>query len=112
MKIYKFIIALLVLFLLAGSSGFYLNPLLPLTGEAYREENAQPVALPALSSFITSMKNGQPSLLAGVYVPGVMAYPVLQQPGADAGYVSTQANTVTQFRMAGQFNSIGLLAHD
>ena len=40
------------------------------------------------------------------------AFPVLQQPASDAGYVSDQPNTITQFRMAAQYHTIGLLAHD
>ena len=36
----------------------------------------------------------------------------MQQPAADAGYVSDQPNAITQFRMAAQYHTIGLLAHD
>lgn len=75
-------------------------------------DTAHPAGLPSLNSFVTSVENGQANLLTGVYVPGVLAYPIVQQSGSDAGYVSTQPSAITQFRMAGQFNSIGLLAHD
>jgi hypothetical protein len=86
----------------------------PLTGqlaEGYAEK-IHPSALPSLNAFVSTVENGQPSLLTGVYVPGVLAYPIVQQYGSDAGYVSTQPATITQFRMASQYNSIGLLAHD
>lgn len=48
----------------------------------------------------------------GVYVPGVMALPVVQQPGNQAGFVSTQNDTLTQFRMATKYSSYGFLAHN
>jgi hypothetical protein len=102
------------IFLLLASALMAIVPdkLIPETGEAPSEDILRPAALPALTTFVGSVKNGQAALLTGVYVSGVMAYPVLQQPAADAGFVSTQPNAITQFRMAGQFNSIGLLAHD
>jgi hypothetical protein len=86
----------------------------PLTGIStmVNSDTAHPAALPSLNSFVSTVENGQSSLLTGVYVPGVLAYPIVQQSGSDAAYVSTQPATLTQFRMAGQFNSIGLLAHD
>lgn len=72
----------------------------------------QPAALPSLYNFIASVKNGKSGMLTGVYVTGVLAYPIVQQAGSDAAYVSTQPNTITQFRMAAQYNTVGLLAHD
>jgi hypothetical protein len=87
---------------------------LPVTGLPTLDnaDTTHPAALPSLNSFATSVENGQSNILTGVYVPGVMAYPIVQQAGNDAGYVSTQPATITQFRMAGQYNSVGLLAHD
>jgi hypothetical protein len=111
---YKKLLPFSIIILLLASILFCsaVNNLIPVTGEAPSEDILRPAVLPALSSFVSSVKNGQAALLSGVYVSGVMAFPVLQQPAADAGFVSTQPNTITQFRMAGQFNSIGLLAHD
>ncbi len=103
------------LFCLALSLAVYATFLpVPLTGQAALEkaDTARPAPLPSLHSFVTTVENGQASLLSGVYVPGVLAFPVVQQKGSDAGYVSTQPSTITQFRMASQYNSIGLLAHD
>lgn len=68
--------------------------------------------IPSLSDFIHAVMNGDAKQLVGVYVLGVMAYPIVQQAGTDAGYVSTLPATITQFRMASQYHSIGLLAHD
>jgi hypothetical protein len=41
-----------------------------------------------------------------------MALPVVQQTNGDAGYVSEQDQTLTQFGMPGSYGTIGLLAHN
>jgi hypothetical protein len=69
-------------------------------------------ALPDLSSFITNISNSNAGELRGIYVMGAMALPVVQQPGDNAGYVSTSEQAVTQFGMVNQFGNIGLLAHN
>jgi hypothetical protein len=93
-----------------------LTPGLPIAVTSIPElswlQDPKPAALPTLYNFISSVKNGHTGTLTGVYVPGVLAYPVVQQSGSDAGFVSTQPETITQFRMAAQYNSVGLLAHD
>jgi hypothetical protein len=76
------------------------------------QSETKPAALPTLYTFISAVKNGASGMLTGVYVPGVLAYPVVQQVGSDAAYVSSQPETITQFRMAAQYNTVGLLAHD
>ncbi|HXQ36074.1 MAG TPA: hypothetical protein VN843_18810, partial [Anaerolineales bacterium] len=48
----------------------------------------------------------------GVYVPNVLALPVVQQPAGDSGYVSGRDDEATQFAMASQYGNIGLLAHN
>jgi hypothetical protein len=65
-----------------------------------------------LTRFAQSNENGLPNQITGVYVQGVMAFPVVQQPKSDASYVSSTPDTITQFEMASQYHSIGLLAHD
>ena len=70
------------------------------------------VALPTFPDFSKSVQNGDASLLRGVYVADVLALPVVQQPSANAGFVSTRDGEVTQFRMAAQYGNIGLLAHN
>ncbi len=69
-------------------------------------------ALPALATFITSVQNGNANLLRGVYIDGVFALPVVQQPSSNAGYVSTVAGTLTQFSLAASYGNVGLLAHN
>jgi hypothetical protein len=68
--------------------------------------------LPSLRNFISHVENGQNLTVRGVYVPGFLALPVVQQPGGNSGYVSGKAETVTQFQLAARNNVIGLLAHN
>ncbi|HTX92692.1 MAG TPA: hypothetical protein VMC09_15885 [Anaerolineales bacterium] len=68
--------------------------------------------LPAFSDFTSAVMDGQANIIRGVYVPGVLAYRVVQQPADNPGYVSTVDGNVTQFGMAAQFKVIGLLAHN
>lgn len=73
------------------------------------EENA---TLPTLPEFIQTVKDGNPNALRGIYVAGVMAYPIIQQPMGYPGYVSEAVNTVTQFSIASEVGNLGLLAHN
>jgi hypothetical protein len=69
-------------------------------------------SLPAFNDFAATVSNGQAGVVRGVYVPGVMAYKVIQQSTGDPGYVSPIDGVVTQFSMAIPYGVIGLLAHD
>jgi hypothetical protein len=71
-----------------------------------------PASLPTLDRFIESVKDGSVSALRGVYVQGVMAYPIIQQPANNAGYVSSLNGRLTQFKMASTYGTVGLLAHN
>lgn len=66
----------------------------------------------SLDTFIASVENGDPAALRGVYVPDVLAFPIVQQPSSNAGFVSQDENVVTQFSMAAQMGNVGLLAHN
>jgi hypothetical protein len=68
--------------------------------------------LPSLSNFSSSVTNGQANTLRGVYVPGFLALPVVQQPAGNTGFVSGTPDTVTQFQLAARNGVIGLLAHN
>jgi hypothetical protein len=70
------------------------------------------VSLPALRDFVMSIKSGEPRALVGVYVPGLFALPIVQQPGDAPGYVSTQPGVATQFSMAKDYGTDALLAHN
>lgn len=68
--------------------------------------------LPNLGDFTQAVQNGEANVLRGVYVPDVLALPVVQQPWGNAGYVSNNDGEATQFRMAAQYGTVGLLAHN
>ena len=68
--------------------------------------------LPDFTDFAQPVEDSDANTLSGVYVPNVLALPVIQQPPGDAGYVSNKDDQATQFAMASQFGSIGLLAHN
>ncbi len=69
-------------------------------------------ALPDFWQFARSVQNNQAGALRGVYVPDVLAFPVVQQPAGNAGYVSVSDGEITQFNMPSQFGNVGLLAHN
>jgi len=67
--------------------------------------------LPTLEKFAASVNNQQMGVVAGVYVPGVLALPVKQQPANHPGYVSASNGIATQFQATAK-GIIGLLAHN
>ena len=69
-------------------------------------------ALPDYRSFVESIQNGQKGVLRGVYVDGVLALPIVQQPVGHPGFVSQNADEITQFNMATEVGNVGLLAHN
>jgi len=81
-----------------------------LPAEAAAPSNT-PSAIPAFDTFVKSVTDGSNGV-RGVYVSGLFALSVRQQPAGNAGYVSTAANTVTQFGMAANYGVTGLLAHN
>jgi hypothetical protein len=68
--------------------------------------------LPDFAEFAKSVMNHESAVVRGVYVPNVLAFPIVQQPASDAGYVSQTDGEITQFGMASQFGNVGLLAHN
>lgn len=68
--------------------------------------------LPALDAFVNELRNGQSGEVRGVYIPEIMAAPVIHQPKGNNHFVSSGKSTVTQFGLASQFGSVGFLAHN
>jgi hypothetical protein len=66
----------------------------------------------ARAEFIASVMNGNADQVVGVYVPGVLSLPIVQQPRSNSGFVSSKPGVATQFRMAAEYGTIGLLAHN
>jgi len=69
-------------------------------------------ALPDYRNFVESVQNGQAGVLRGVYVDGVLALPIVQQPVGNPGFVSQNTGEITQFNMAAEVGNVGLLAHN
>jgi hypothetical protein len=74
--------------------------------------DASETALPDYQSFVALVRNGEKGVLRGVYVPGVLALPIVQQPVGNPGFVSQKNDEVTQFKMAAEAGIVGLLAHN
>jgi hypothetical protein len=68
--------------------------------------------LPDLEAFVEQVVNGQAGQLRGVYIPGILAAPIVRQPDGMDDFVSPWQNVLTQFGMASRFGSTGLLAHN
>ena len=68
--------------------------------------------MPPLADFVAEVGNGQADDLRGIYIPDLLAAPVVQQPTERGDYVSNLENTVTQFGFASKFGVTGLLAHN
>lgn len=68
--------------------------------------------LPSFADFSHSVQNGEMDVLRGVYVPNVLALPVVQQPAGNPSHVSRRNGQATQFSMAAEYDNVGLLAHN
>jgi hypothetical protein len=68
--------------------------------------------LPTLEEFIETVADGDEDSLTGIYVPDVMASRIVPQPDRERLFVSSMENTLTEFGLAEQFGSTGLLAHN
>lgn len=75
------------------------------------EGDREPIP-PDFADFINRVEDGKVDALSGVYIPNVLALPVVQQPSGNDGYVSGRNDEATQFAMASQYGNIGLLAHN
>jgi hypothetical protein len=68
--------------------------------------------LPSFADFVASVADGQTGVVRGVYVPGVLALRVMQQPAGDPTSVLQMDGVATQFSVAAQYHVTGLLAHN
>ena len=93
-------------FLLVILISLFFNPVSVLAG------GSSETALPSFGDFSQIVQDGQAGVLRGVYVSKVLALPVVQQPAGNPGFVSNYDGQMTQFGMAAQFGTIGLLAHN
>jgi hypothetical protein len=109
------LVILLVVFLtspiaVSASSGTFLAQ--SVSSEHQNDDASIIEWLTDLVTFIDSVKNGSSNELVGVFVPGVLALPVVQQPPGDLYGVSSEPGVVTQYGAAEHFGNVGLLAHN
>ena len=114
MRLFRLIIVALLTIFTIGLTAFTVSADILQTGSSAPGiyEKIVSSSNQGLTSFAQSVKNNQSSQITGVYVQDVMEFPVVQQPRSNASYVSSMPDTITQFQMASNFHSIGLLAHD
>jgi hypothetical protein len=65
-----------------------------------------------LDDFVAAVPMTGLHTVAGVFVSDSFAMPVRQQPAGKPGYVASTDNILTQFGLASQHGTIGLLAHN
>ena len=108
--IIKTFLSLIFLFSFSFQSSILL--LVPKTGsKAFGFFSNSPVEfLPSIAEFKADI-NAAPGN-SGIYVENILADHIVQQPQGNPGFVSPEKNTVTQFKMASQFGTIGILAHN
>lgn len=68
--------------------------------------------IPVTGASAASMATAMTSDVSRVSVEKVFDYSVVQQPKNNPAFVSEEKGKLTQFRMAGQYGSLGLLAHN
>jgi hypothetical protein len=93
-------------FLLILLTSFFLNPK-PTQAIGYADDS-----LLSFAEFNKSVQNGEAGVLRGVYVPEVLALPVVQQPANKPYFVSNRDGQITQFSIASEYGNTGLLAHN
>lgn len=101
--------------IIAGLFAGGISPILSPSRAAGSHEPAhflQSGTLPSLEEFSRSVSNGITDQIVGVYAPGLFALPIVQQPAGQPGYVSSKGETLTQFDLASDYDTVGLLAHN
>lgn len=104
------VLALAITFLPGGAA--YAHAI-PVTGPEFENTSPASVSAAALAPFVASVAtSGNPNQAAGIFAQGVFAAPIVQQPSTAPGFVSTQVDAATQFKMAAQYGTTALLAHN
>lgn len=80
-------------------------------GVGFDEAEPEAVVDHQMEDFISTVSTGG-NKITGVYVAETLAMPVIQQPSGNAGWVSEAETTITQFGIASDYGSTGLLAHN
>lgn len=90
----------------------WLTPTLQELSRALVTPQVSSANLPGLEEFIRQVADGQANRVRGLYVSGVLALRIVQQPPGDAAFISRQEGTATEFQNADAFGVVGLLAHN
>ncbi len=69
-------------------------------------------AIPSLEEFTSRVADGQAKVVRGLYAREILALRIVQQPKGEAGFISREMGTATQFQSASPYEAIGLLAHN
>ena len=65
-----------------------------------------------LRNFIKEVYTGQESTITGIFVNEGFSMDVIQQPNNSPGYIAPYEDTLTEFSIARDYGTIGLLAHN
>ncbi len=65
-----------------------------------------------VNDFVQTLIDGNVNTIRGLYVDNKFAFPVVQQPSGNAGFVSTTEDVITDFSMPRKYGVTGLLAHN
>lgn len=75
--------------------------------------NFQKISYQSFSNFIKTITSQSfNNQFVGLISPKLFTLPIIQQPAGQAGFVSNEAEKITEFSMARQFGTTGLLAHN
>jgi hypothetical protein len=109
----KILISILFITILFNFTGMFQPAnIIPDTAFPAAEVTTNSAPITSLNNFVLSVSNGDRDAVVGVYVPGVLALPVGQQPAGDAGFVTRDRDTTTQFDLANRYGTVGILAHN
>jgi hypothetical protein len=90
----------------------WLTPTLEEVSTALVSPEISQANLPSLDEFIRQVADGQTNIVRGLYVSGLLALQIVQQPQGNAAFISREAGTVTEFQSAALYGVVGLLAHN
>lgn len=98
----------------SGLASWFFPGIQPVMPPTLALEKNPPVkdTMVSLNEFVDTVVDGQSNVVVGLYVPGVLALPVGQQPQGNSGYVTREPEQATQFDLAGDYGTIGILAHN
>lgn len=96
-----------------GASTVLANPAGTIAAPAHAGDvYSSDAGMSGVTGFAASLINGQAGEAVGVYVPGLFALPIRQQPDGHPEYVDRDDNILTEFSLPRKYGVTGLLAHN